>query len=138
LSLLVTVLVVALAAYRATRVVTRDSISEAFRDRLYRWAWVESDEAELYVLAWSLAKGEPFPGWVNVPEGGWPPMPRNGGLRTYVSELFQCPWCLGVWVSFALLAVWCWGVHDGIGVLRFLVLGLAVAGVQGFLASKEG
>ena len=133
------VVVVGFAAYRATRIVTTDSITERARERLYRWAWVEDDETEAYASAWLRWRGdEPFPSAVGVDENPYPPMPRRGGFRTYVSELFQCPWCLGVWISFAVLAFYWWVVADGAaGVGWFLVLGLAVAGVQGFIASRH-
>jgi Protein of unknown function (DUF1360) len=122
--------VVILASYRLTRVVTTDSISERARDRLYRWAWVEDNEPEAYAAARVRWQDDPpFDA-----EGR--PMPRVGGFRTYVNELFNCPWCLGWWVSYAVLAFWAWVVRDGMNVAAYLVAGAAVAGAQGFLASR--
>lgn len=121
--------VVVLAAYRATRIVTTDSLTERFREALYRWAWVESDETEAYASSW-LRWNAPAPLVAGAA------LPRRGGFRTYVSELFQCPWCLGVWVSYAITAAWWWGVRDGGSVFVFVIVGLAVAGGQGFMASR--
>jgi hypothetical protein len=123
-------LVVVLAAYRATRIVTTDSISAPFRERLYRWAWVEPTEPDAY----SVAAGRVRLAGYAFDDAS--PLPREGGLRTYVSEVFQCSWCLGVWVSYVVAAVWWWGVRDGGPVVAFAVVGLAVAGGQGFLASR--
>lgn len=123
--------VVVFASYRATRVVTTDSISEPFRDRLYRWAWVEPADVAEYAAAAVRARQRGF----SVDESV--PLPRAGGLRTYVNELFNCPWCFGVWVAFALTAAWCWVVLDGVPVVVYLVVALAVAGGQGFLASRS-
>jgi hypothetical protein len=129
--------VVVLAVYRTVRFVTADTLTERARDRLYRWAWVEVDEPSAYRAAWLRWRGdEPFPESVGVNENPTPPMPRAGGFRTYLSELFQCSWCLGVWASFVAVAVWWWAVRDGGSVLRYVFVALAVAGAQGFIASR--
>lgn len=128
-----------LAAYRLTRVVTTDTITERWRDRLYRWAWVEPDEPERYRAAWlRWHDDEPFPESQGVDEDPTPPQPRTGAARTYVNGLLQCSWCLGVWVSYAVTAFWCWVVRDGVPVALYLVAGAAVAGGQGFIASRSG
>lgn len=126
-----------LTAYRLTRVVTTDSITERFRDRLYRWAWVEPDEPEAYAHARVRLGADQVP-FENEIDADAMPLPRAGGLRTYVNELFNCPWCMGWWISYAVTAFWCWVVRDGVSVAMYLVLGAAVAGAQGFLASRQG
>lgn len=118
--------VCALAAYRLTRIVTTDTISEPWRDRLYRWAWVDPSADDYDERHADATRG-----------GEFVPYPRQGGLRTYVNELFNCPWCFGVWVSAAVVAVWCWIVRDGISVALYLAMVFAVAGAQGFLASRQ-
>lgn len=69
--------VVALASYRAARIVTRDSISEPFRGWVYRWAWVSEDQPRapwrtyvyevlscvLCLSVWCAALG--YVAWVN-------------------------------------------------------------------------
>jgi hypothetical protein len=97
---------VALAAYRLTRVVTTDSISLAARDRLFLWAWDDTDEIVVARAPW----------------------------RTYVYELFTCSWCLGVWVSAAVYSAWRWWDAEAV---RAVIAVFAVAGAQGFLASRR-
>lgn len=119
------------AAFRVTRFFTADSLMHAFRSRLYRWAWVEPDEADLYRLSYAMQTGS-----MDGVDECVDPMPRQGGLRTYVYELLTCAWCLGVWVSFAVVAFWAWVVLDGVAVDAYLVTGAAVAGAQGLLAAR--
>lgn len=102
-------LVVAFAAYRLTRIVTDDTITLPWRDRLFTWTWTENDDGDF------------------TPRAPW---------RTWAYALFTCGWCLGWWVSYATLAFWTWVVRDGGSVPAFLVAGAAVAGLQGLLASK--
>lgn len=64
-----------LAAYRVTRLVTADKITEPIFERL-RW-WLEN--------RW-VAK---HPG-ANVSDTGW---------ESKLAYLLSCPWCLGFWVS---------------------------------------
>lgn len=131
-------IIVALAAYRITRIVTTDSITAAPRERLYRWAWVEPNEVDLYAIRRAEHEAKEQALGFGLDEEANPPMPRQGGLRTYVNELFNCPWCLGVWVSYAVLAFYAWVIRDGITVAAYLVTGAAVAGAQGWLHSREG
>jgi len=121
------------AAYRATRVVTTDSITEHARDRLYHWAWIDPDDNS---VVYQFRRGALAADGYDT-QDGTVPLPRAGAWRTYVNELFNCPWCLGVWVSFAVVAFWSWVVRDGIGVGLYLVCAAAVAGGQGFLASRK-
>ncbi len=53
-------------------------------------------------------------------------------LRGKVGDLLTCSWCLGFWVSVATLAAWTADVEW----LRWAVTGFAVAGAQGFVASR--
>lgn len=128
------VAILGLAAYRITRVVTTDSITERARERLYRWAWVEPDEAVAYQAAWMRWNGDaPI---VNG-DAPVPPMPRRGGFRTYVNELFNCPWCLGVWVSIGLVVAWELVESSHRSIVWLAILAAAVAGFQGFVASRN-
>lgn len=100
------VVVLALASFRATRLVTKDSITLPFRERLYRFAWQDQPGRQ-------------------EPEA-------RAAWRTYVYEGLTCPWCLGVWVSTAGYCAWRWG--SGIG--RGVVVVLAIAGGQALLAAN--
>ena len=73
---LATIVVLALAAFRATRVVTTDTISVPFRDRLYSFAWDDEHPIE--------QDGQQVPA-VRAP---W---------RTWLYELFTCPFCLSMY-----------------------------------------
>lgn len=101
------VVVLGLACYRATRLVTRDSITETPRMVLYLWTWDESH-------------GEPQP---------------RSSLRTYIYEALTCAYCVGVWC--ALVLTWMvyglpWSSwHAG----RWALTALAIAGVQALLTT---
>lgn len=58
----------ALAVYRLTRMVTKDRIGQAFRDRVVTYV-------------------------------------DDGTLPDVAEYLVRCPWCVGVWVSGAVLVV---------------------------------
>lgn len=110
--------VLALAAYRIARVPTKDSISLAWRERLYAWAW-DDENAEVQ----HTADGDVF-----VPKS-------RGSVRSYVYELLTCPLCLGVWVAAAVYSAWRWWDTDAV---HAVIAIFAVAGLQCFLALKEG
>lgn len=110
--------VVALAAYRLTRIVTLDTISDPFRARLHRWAWNDDDPVE-------GVDDEGRPAFFARPRAAW---------RTWVDGLVTCPLCLGVWVSAATYAAWRWW---DVAPVRAVIAIFAVAGLQCFLASKE-
>lgn len=98
---------VALATYRTARIFTVDSIAQPWITWLYAWAWDDN-------------------------EGRAQPQP-NGPLRTYVYELFSCPYCLGVWIAAVLWAL----ARYGCTVTDALLFILAAAGVQTFLQSQS-
>lgn len=85
--------IIGLASFRATWIVTTDTITEPFRNALYRWGWRPS------------------------PNG---PEPR--GARAWLVELLTCNWCLGVWVSAAAYCVWRWAGDVGLAVLAILAI----------------
>lgn len=101
----VAVLVLALATYRAARLVSVDAISEGFRSRIYDWAWDDD----------GLPMHEPV---------------ARGRVREWLWDLVDCPYCVGVWIGAGLILVWQsweWG--------RWGVILLAVTGLQAFLQS---
>lgn len=101
---------IGLAAFRLTRLVTNDSITKRFRDRLYTWAW--DDEHT-----------------VPSDDGYLDPTPR-AAWRTYLHELLTCPYCFGVWVSVGTYLVWDHGGDVG----HSIVAVAAVAGAQAIAA----
>lgn len=78
----------ALAAYRLTRLVTADTITEPLRERIYRLA----DDRERFVFS--------DPG-----ETAGTPItePAPTGWR-YLAEVVSCRWCAGVWVAGGVVA----------------------------------
>lgn len=106
------VVVLGFAAFRVTRVATADSITQPWRELLYRFAW----DADHPVVNHGLGIVEP------APRAGW---------RTWFYELMTCPWCLGVWVSIGVYTLWRWGGDVGLAVVAVA----GVAGVQGFIAA---
>jgi hypothetical protein len=105
------VAVLGLAAFRLTRLVTTDTITDPLRGWLYRWAWDESTPIE-----------------VTAPDGRrvLVPSPR-AAWRTWLYDLLTCPWCLGVWFSAAVWALWKYGDAPGRGFIAVF----AIAGFQG-------
>lgn len=107
---LAVVVILGLAAYRLTRVLTVDSISDPARAVLYDWAW-----------------------------GGTRDRPTSRGrARGWVYELLTCSHCLGVWVSLAAVAAWSSVGGAPSNFAAWLVDVFAVAGVQSVLVSATG
>lgn len=107
----------AFAAYRLTRIVTTDTISLPFRERLYRFAWSDED------------------GTVETREKGKVLVPKaRAAWRTYLYELLTCPLCLGVWVAAGVYSAWRWWDTDAVH--AFIAI-FAVAGAQCFLQMRE-
>lgn len=106
LSVLVFVLVLGAATYRAARLVAVDGISEPLRAWVDQWAWDEEGGDD--------STGAP-----------------RGKVRPWLAELINCPFCVGVWLGAGLIGVWqCWEWG------RWGVILLAVTGVQAFLQSR--
>jgi Protein of unknown function (DUF1360) len=104
-------LLAALAAHRAARAITADSISDGFRNRLELWAYTERRH----------------------PDGSL----RSNRGREWLNGLLTCPHCCGAWLSW-IAVLWLW-VFAGIGTWWSVPLAMwAVAGAQSFLASAQG
>lgn len=93
-------LLMALAAFRVTRLIVYDKITRWFR--------------ELFVEKRAVIDGEEK--WVEIRSGGL-------GIRTTIFELMQCPWCIGFWSALAIAVFyftfdWAW----------FVIFFLALAG----------
>lgn len=52
--------------------------------------------------------------------------------RGKLGDLLTCSWCIGFWVA----ALTLWGWVDGPEWLRWIIVAFAVAGAQGFIASR--
>lgn len=114
---LAVIVILALAAFRVTRLVTQDTITEPFRMRLYSFAWNDDRPTE--------AEGAP---------GIWVPTPR-AAWRTNLYRLLTCDWCLGVWMSTAAYCAWRFGIPESDGNVTEAILSVAaIAGLQGAVA----
>lgn len=108
-NLILGVLVSALCAYRAARVVAVDTITDPFRYWLHRRGY--------FVTMTSVgADVEPRP---------------HRMLVRWAYGLVSCPYCIGFW--FSLATWWCWRNVDGSHVW---IAAAAVAGVQTVLQSR--
>lgn len=95
----------ALAAFRVTRLIVYDKIARWFRELFADTREFEEDGI-LYVEV----------------------KPYGVGMRHTIHDLLQCPWCIGVWSGlivtfFYFIFPWAW----------FVILFLAVAGVSSLL-----
>jgi hypothetical protein len=52
----------------------------------------------------------------------------NKLLPRKINELITCPWCVSIWVSAGLTALWRWQEGDGVGWFWTAVVWLASAG----------
>ncbi|HVZ76328.1 MAG TPA: DUF1360 domain-containing protein [Candidatus Paceibacterota bacterium] len=94
-------LIMALAAFRITRLIVYDKIARWFR--------------ELFVMRREVERNGKT--YVEIH-----PYPR--GFRHTIYDLLQCPWCIGIWAGLIVIVcyfifVWAWSV----------ILFLAIAGV---------
>jgi hypothetical protein len=80
-------LVDVLAAYRLTRLVTTDTISDPFRDGLLE---------QIYRAG--------YWGDMEPPLGGWSELARSDEEPPKLAELLTCWWCAGWWISAAVVA----------------------------------
>lgn len=119
---LAVVVLLGLASFRLTRLFAADTITVALRDRLYRFAYDDTDPEKMLAYARSIDAEQ---GMVAVPKAAW---------RTWAYALWTCQWCLGVWISIAVYCAWRWGGDVALAVITIA----AVAGAQGALAQFAG
>lgn len=112
-----TVVVVALAAYRLTRVVVEDTISASFR----AWLWRHAYEPAGFDTRLERE--------VSYRRHG-----RVGWVWEKAFQLATCPHCTGFWLSIGAFAAW---LH-GPAWVRTGLLALAVSGIQSFISSRPG
>lgn len=91
----------ALAAYRITRLVTKDTITEDLRGRVVRWAYRRAGP-RVYEMAADLLKGTP--GLDPQRASDWPEIVEVDDEPPKLATLVTCPYCVGVYVGFAVLA----------------------------------
>lgn len=132
-------LLLGLASFRLTRVITRDKLPlidlprEAF---VRRWgAWEDSmrvtDEIKRnrIVRAWRYLFASEWESIGSKPEH----LLRTNLIMKSLAYLWECDWCTGIWVSGALVAVTAHYVSIPLPFLQWL----AVAALTGLLAERD-
>lgn len=143
MTLLVFVVLV-LAVYRLTLLVTSDELTEPIREAVVaRFVTIEHramrrvNDRTSRVVEWTCSCGETWEGYTSGADG----MERfNTHVQTaptthreWLETLIHCPWCASVWLAFPAVAASYWW-SDGWG--WWLIAGpFAVSGAAGFLAS---
>jgi hypothetical protein len=99
-------ILVMLAVFRLSRLFVYDKITQFIRDLFVQKRFIEARDGSM------LVEKTPY---------------KNGPART-VSDLFNCPWCIGVWAApavlfFYFMASWAW----------YVILALAISGVAAFI-----
>lgn len=115
---LAVVLLLALAAFRVTRLFAADTITVAVRDRLFHFAYDDSDPEAM--AAYAVEQG--WPNISAIPRAPW---------RTWLYALYTCQHCLGVWISIAAYCAWRWGGDVALGIISVA----AIAGAQSALVA---
>lgn len=110
----------ALAAYRITRLISADTITQPLRVRVIRFAYEHRDGSVGAVFE-------------NAPDDEWDERPGNDPDAPKLATLVTCRYCVGVWVAAGVtLARW-WFPRQWEPVAR----GLACAGAAVLIAGLE-
>lgn len=119
---MLTFLVVSLAAFRITRIITLDTITEGPREWLLLRFPPDPEHARLHPKKFTI-NGKATTAW--MPDGRVPDRKVSK-----FGVLLSCPWCVGFWVSGALVAV----VANLTSIELPVVWWFAVAAVVGLIA----
>lgn len=128
----------ALAAYRLTRLITRDDFPPLLwlRDRLSGgWRPLTLAELERYNLADATRKAMLRTDWSYDPDDELHQryVARQDWVPVWLSELYGCPWCVSAYVSGALTLA----VDLTVGLPVPWLVGVAVWALAALLASRE-
>lgn len=85
------------AALRLTRLAIGDVISKPFRDFLLARASRASIEHESYTVDAAMSSTQPTERSLLIIDAAW--ASRRASFWTVWVELFDCPWCIGFWLS---------------------------------------
>lgn len=107
--------VVAFAAYRVTRVVVADTISDSFR----AWVWARSYER--------------IDDYDSLADTDTRTARRSWWWEKFY-QLVSCPHCTGFHVSWVLYLGW---FHWHVSFVRPFIAAVAVAGIQSFVSSRQ-
>lgn len=129
--LLLGIIVVALAAHRAARALTTDTITDRLRGWAYDHAFAHPKLVDVGGMGW-LEADEVEAGVIPPPEERVAPEAQTISKPwAYVYGLVSCPHCCGFWISIGL-----WGVWRQVEDLRVWIAAGAVAGLQSIFSAK--
>jgi hypothetical protein len=135
LELVLGIVVAALAAHRAARAISTDTITDRARGYVYERAFkvpalLEPEPIDRLRLLREHDEAEA--GLIPHPEERIAPdVQTTSAAWAYVYGFLTCPHCCGFWISIALWALWC-NVDD----LRVWIAAGAVAGLQSVISAK--
>lgn len=113
-------LILALAIYSITRLITIDSLIDKTRDKFY----------DKYPHEGYQSKNRPKRGKWQIISGGVYYVTEG----TKLGELIHCPWCMGFWVSTIVFGAFvAWPV-----VTTFVLVPMALRVIPGMIQSKIG
>ncbi|MDQ0217467.1 DUF1360 domain-containing protein [Peribacillus cavernae] len=104
---LTVIILLGLAAFRLTRLIVYDKITEFLRRPFFDEIEETGEDGvvEIYLT------------------------PRIGGVRGWVGELLSCYWCTGVWVSMLLAGLYVYQTSIG----NYAVIVLAIAAISSII-----
>ena len=100
-------LILGLAAFRLTRLIVFDKITEPMRRPFFNEVEEKDEEGNVAVYL----------------------VPKERGIRGWIGELLACYWCTGVWVSLLLFSLYMSKWPAG----EFIILILAIAAIASIL-----
>lgn len=110
-------LVLALASYRITRLITVDTILGHYPGEVPG----DPDKRGTFIRGWLDRRFYDSNG------------ADLGPIRGWLGALYSCPWCMGVWVSAAL---WYAATQTTWSFVEPVCVIAAIAGAQGYIASR--
>lgn len=100
------IIILSLACFRLIRLFTYDQIMRAVRDLFVEKREVVDEHGQHFIVRRKV---------------------QTGGRRS-LADLFSCPWCMGMWVSFFTVFF-----YFAFPMLRYFALVLAIAGIGSML-----
>lgn len=129
--ILLSIIVVALAAHRAARALSTDTITDRLRGYVYDRAFTHPALDPAGPDEWT-AQADYEAGIIPPPEERVAPERQTTSVVwAYLYGLLSCPHCCGFWISIGLWALWR-NVDD----LRVWIAAGAVAGLQSAISAR--
>jgi len=117
-------LLIALAVHRLTRLITRDKFPLIAIPRYHVTNWL--DPSDEYIVQWRAKHA-------GRPIEQHPPKPHWGIVGQSLAYLWECDWCVSVWVSGGLVTA----LTHFVSVPMPFLIWLAASTVTGLIATHE-